>query len=124
MKILPFVLVLFLFVSCHSKNDITGNWMMHQVLQSGQDVTADHNPHGDRYIIFKADSTFESGGQPFGKNTGKYSYNATEGTLFLDSDTGPEDNSHWKVTLTKDTMHWQGYGSDWADAFEIINVRE
>ncbi|WP_163715784.1 lipocalin-like domain-containing protein [Mangrovibacterium lignilyticum] len=124
MKIRPFVLTLLLLAACQTGNDISGKWMMHQVIQDGQDVTAEHNPHGDRYIILKPDSTFESGGQPFGKNTGKYSFNAGKGTLFLDSDTGPEDDSQWKVTLTKDTMHWQGYGSEWADDFELIHVRE
>jgi len=96
---------------------------MYQVLQSGQDVTAEHNPNNERYLILKKDSTFETGGRPFGANTGKYAFDREKKTLFLDSDAGPDDDSYWKVSVKGDTMHWQGYGSEWADHFELIHVR-
>jgi hypothetical protein len=103
---------------------ITGTWLMHQVIQDGRDVSSVHNPHHERYIIFRADSTFESGGRPFDINKGSYTYNSADHTLFLDSDAGPEDDSHWKVSVKGDTMHWQGYGSEWALGFQLIHLRK
>lgn len=106
-----------------TKADLSGKWMMHQVIQKGEDVSEAHNPNQDRYLILKPDSSFESGGTPFGVNTGKYHYNAAEQSLFLDSDIGPEDDSYWKVSFSGDTMYWIGFGSAWAEDFEIIQIR-
>jgi hypothetical protein len=50
--------------------------------------------------------------------------NLDENTLLLDSDAGPEDDSQWKITIQNDTMRWQGFGSEWADGFYIILVKE
>lgn len=97
---------------------------MYKVVQSGKDVTSEHNPYHERYLELNTDQTFESGGRPYGMNTGKYIFDAKESTLFLDSDTGPEDDSQWRVSIQGDTMHWQGYGSEWANDFEIIQLRE
>jgi len=97
---------------------------MHEVLQEGKDVSEEHNPYNERYLVLRSDSTFETGGRPFGKNTGKYHYHSEDQILFLDSDAGPEDDSRWKVTLRRDTMHWEGVGSEWAEDFEIIQIRE
>lgn len=47
-----------------------GQWEMVQVLQSDSDVTSFHNPNSDRWIEFKKDFSFESGGGEYGKNTG------------------------------------------------------
>ncbi|MCH2198640.1 MAG: hypothetical protein MK081_07635 [Flavobacteriales bacterium] len=102
---------------------ITGEWSMYHVIQQGEDVTSEHDPHDERYVIMHADSTFNSGGRPFGENSGKYSFDAEAMTLFLDSDAGPEDDSHWKVTLSGDTMFWDGTGSVWAEGFRIVNTR-
>ncbi|MCT4622754.1 MAG: DUF4923 family protein [Schleiferiaceae bacterium] len=125
MKYLSLVAITFLLASCtsRSENGISGKWMMYKVVQSGQDVTEQHDPHNERYISFNADSTFKSGGRPFGENTGKYSFNTDNKQLFLDSDAGENDDSYWNVTFKGDTMHWQGFGSDWAEDFEIIQVR-
>jgi hypothetical protein len=102
---------------------LEGKWMMHQVLQDGEDVTEEHNPQQDRYIIFWEDGIFESGGTPYGSNTGRYTYAPEEGSLFLDSDAGPDDDSRWKVTIEQDTMKWQGVGGEWANRFRIIHHR-
>ena len=120
---LLFLLGLLMGCTSASENDISGKWMMHKVIQNDQDVTSQHNPHQERYIILKNDSLFESGGRPYGKNTGKYKWNEAEHTLFLDSDAGADDDSHWKVRVGNDTMYWQGLGSEWAEAFQIIQIR-
>jgi hypothetical protein len=102
---------------------LEGKWMMWQVIQDGNDVSAEHNPHQERYIIFFEDGTFESGGRPYGLNTGRYEYSPEDGILYLISDAGPEDDSQWKVNLENDTMTWEGLGSEWANRFRIIHRR-
>ena len=126
MKTLSTLIIILLLSGCsiRSGNDITGTWLMHKVMLNGQEVTADHDPHNERFIIMRADSTFETGGRPFGKNTGRYVFNPEDHMLFLDSDAGPDDDSQWKVTIEGDTMHWQGYGSEWAVNFELIHTRK
>ncbi|MEQ9405920.1 MAG: hypothetical protein RIM99_20175 [Cyclobacteriaceae bacterium] len=54
------------------ENSVLGKWTMFQVEKEGMDVTAEHNPKGNRFFIFKSDGTFESGGDPYGRNTGRY----------------------------------------------------
>ena len=104
-------------------NPLEGKWSMYQVIQDGKDVTGEHDPYHERYLILREDSTFESGGRPFGMNTGRYVYDPAEYTLFLDSDAGEEDDSRWKVEVRNDTMHWWGLGSEWAEGFELIQVK-
>lgn len=121
-----FIIIMALaLAACTSGNEsvITGKWMMHQVIQSGKDVTSEHDPYHERYLILRPDSTFESGGRPFGSNTGRYIFDTEENSLFLDSDTGPEDDSYWNIEFNGDTMFWQGYGSAWAEDFVLIQVR-
>jgi len=114
----------FTFYLSDPSKGIEGKWMMYKVFQNGEDVTKEHNPHHERYLIFKSDSSFESGGRPFGKNSGKYSLNKAGNKLFLDSDAGTEDDSYWNFTISYDTMYWQGYGSEWAENFQIIQIRK
>ena len=124
-KISIALIILFtLACTTNSKDDISGKWMMHKVIQGEQDVTSEHNPENDRYLILDDKGTFESGGKPFGKNSGKYTFKPEENTLFLDSDAGQEDDSYWNVRISNDTMYWRGYGSEWARNFQIIQVRE
>lgn len=93
--------------------------MMDQLIQNDEDVTIEHNPESDRYIIFFSNGTFKSGGSPYGENTGSYFYEATSKVLELDSDAGEEDDSKWKVDF-EDGMKWQGIGSEWAEGFIIL----
>jgi hypothetical protein len=125
MKILNTLLITMLFVGCTSneENEITGKWLMYKVIQDGQNVTSEHDPYDERFLILKSDSSFESGGRPFGKNTGRYVFSSVDHTLFLDSDIGPEDDSQWKVTIQGDTMQWRGYGSEWAKGFELFHIK-
>ena len=110
------------FVS-RSDSDITGKWLMHKVIQDGKDVTPEHDPYDERYLILQSDGSFESGGRPYGLNTGKYVFDPEEKKLYLDSDAGPEDDSNWNVSIRKDTIYWQGYGSEWAENFQLVHIR-
>ena len=122
---IPLICFVFLCSSGPSQDEnLSGKWTMFKVIQYGKDVSPTHNPFNERYIIFNANGAFESGGRPFGENGGKYEYNPTDHTLFLDSDVGPEDDSKWKVTFNGDTMHWRGIGSEWAENFELIHLKD
>ncbi len=116
-----------LFTQCTSTQpsaSILGNWKMYKIIQDGKDVTSEHDPFQERTFTVNEDGTFQSDGRPFGKNTGKYQFNAEQMTLFLDSDSGPEDDSNWKVRLEGDTMRWQGVGTAWAEAFVIVQLKQ
>ena len=119
--LLPFVSILFL-TSCQNNKNLTGTWDMFKVYRDGQDVTERHNPDGERFIQFK-ENQFETGGKPYGTNTGSYTFDSAIDTLYLDSDTGPEDDSRWKVEISGDTMHWKGFGTEWAESFELIHIK-
>ena len=127
-KAFIFFLSLFcaLLTGCNSpkKQDVTGKWKMHKVVQSGTDVTNEHNPENDRFIVLSDDHTFKSGGSPMGENTGKYTYDQASAHLFLDSDVGENDDSHWYITLSGDSMLWQGVGTEWAEEFKLVFYRD
>lgn len=97
---------------------------MVQIIQDGaNDVSDEHNPAGNRYVIFNADQTFESGGDPNGKNTGQWQLNEKTGELFVNSDAGEADDSYWIVSIDGDTMKWQGARFEFNKRFEINHVR-
>jgi len=102
---------------------LVGRWDMERITDDGADVSAEANPAGDRYITLHADGSFESGGQPYGRNTGRWTYDARARRLGLDSDLGPEDDSVWAVTLQDDLMIWNGVGSAYARRFRIVARR-
>ncbi|MEM0962480.1 MAG: hypothetical protein AAGK21_08110 [Bacteroidota bacterium] len=102
---------------------LVGRWDMERVLDDGSDVTDQHDPNNDRFIVLFDDGTFESGGGPYGRNTGRWIYNTNTRRLGLDSDLGPEDDSIWTVTLRGDTMEWSGEGSAFARRFRITSRR-
>ena len=109
--------------SAPEPNALVGRWAMERITDGGADVTAEHNPAGDRYITLKADGTFESGGQPYGRNTGRWTYRPRTRRLGLDSDLGPDDDSIWTVSVRGDVMEWRGEGSAYARRFRIVARR-
>ncbi len=119
-----FLFFLLPFLSPATDIDITGTWELHKVIQYGREVTPQHNPYKERYLILREDNTFESGGRPYGKNTGTYTFDTSDRILFMDSDAGPEDDSKWLVDMRGDTMYWKGIGTEWAESFEMIQVRK
>ncbi len=100
-----------LLTACAGRPDlseqITGRWEMEQVLRNGNDVTAEHDPDDDRFIVIIADGTFRSGGH-FGENTGRWSIDTDTGELFIDSDAGENDDSYWFISFDDDVMTWTG----------------
>lgn len=123
-KLIILIVAIATLTACNSsEKKIHGKWLMHQVIQDGKDVSAEHNPEKDRYFIMNNDGTFESGGQPYGKNTGKYVFDTNAKTLFIDSDLGPEDDSNWNISFEDDKMIWQGYGTAWAERFQVIHKK-
>jgi hypothetical protein len=101
------------------ENKFLDKWEMISVIQNRDDVSETHNPKGNRFITFSNDGTFESGGDPYGKNTGKYFVNNLNYTLYLDSDAGPDDDSIWIVSFEGNYMQWQGQGNEFAEGFLI-----
>ena len=120
---LIYTLFILLMVSCSASHSLTRGlthtWKMMQVSSDGNDVSQEHNPNNDRFIRFTEDGSFESGGTPTGTNTGKYMLNINEGTLFLDSDAGEDDDSKWNILIKGDEMTWTGIGSAWHEGFKI-----
>lgn len=96
---------------------------MERIYDDGTDVSEEHNPAGDRYIVLRADGQFESGGQPYGRNTGRWTYDPESQELGLDSDAGAQDDSRWSVRLRGDVMEWSGVGSEFARRFRITSRR-
>lgn len=88
------------------------------------DVSAEQNPEENRFIIFNEDLTFESGGDPYGKNTGAWSFDIPTKTLYLDSDAGEDDDSYWIVTIDKNQMLWQGTHFEFNSRFTITHSRK
>lgn len=54
---------------------VVGIWNLDQVIIDGEDVTAEHDPEDERWISIEQDSSFKSGGRPYGSNNGTWSYN-------------------------------------------------
>ena len=102
---------------------IVGRWTMERVLERGRDVTETHNPAGDRYVVLRADRTFESGGEPYGRNAGRWTLDPGYNELTLDSDLGDADDTSWIVALEGDRMEWAGVGTPTARRFRILSQR-
>lgn len=102
---------------------VVGRWEMERVLDRGTDASDIHNPGGDRYVLLRADGSFESGGQPYGRNTGRWTLDPAYDELMLDSDLGDADDSYWIVTVEGDEMEWAGVRTETARRFRIVSRR-
>lgn len=128
MKNLFFISLLLLAGCSTSKtadtNPLLGRWHMDKVIMDQtNDVTSEHNPEGNRYIEFKADKTFKSGGDPHGENTGKWSLDQSTGELHIDSAVGEDDDSYWIISIENNQMKWQGTKGDFNRRFTIHHRR-
>lgn len=92
------------------------------VSNDGLDVSQEHNPESNRWIDFKDTGVYVSDGDPYGKNSGKWSFNE-EGLLFLDSDADEGDDSYWEVDITKNKMVWKGAVFEFTKTFSIEYLR-
>ena len=77
----------------------------------------------NRWIIFNDDGTFISGGDPFGKNTGKWKIDDNKSVLFIDSNID-DDDSEWNVKFNGDEMTWTGIGHPRKENTKLIHTRD
>lgn len=120
-----FLLCVFFLASCGSKSmkeSITGKWWMHRVFNDSIEVTDEHNPKENRFILLNEDGTFESGGDPFGKNTGTWNFDEEKTMLHLYSDIEGDD-SDWRIEWKKGEMVWWGFGDPGKERFKLIHKR-
>ncbi|PHN04280.1 hypothetical protein CRP01_22215 [Flavilitoribacter nigricans DSM 23189 = NBRC 102662] len=101
-------------------DQLVRKWEMGTIMQNGQDVSDQHNPENNRWIELKADGTFVSDGDPYGRNTGKWSYDETTSELFLDSDAGEGDDSYWTISSTGDQLVLKGARSEFTREFSMV----
>ena len=105
------------------RDALVGRWDMERIYDGGQDVSIVQNPRRDRYITLRPGGSFESGGRPYGRNTGRWTYDPDADVLALDSDQGAANDSRWRVSLRGDVMEWRGVGSAFAERFRIVARR-
>ena len=92
---------------------------MGQVYDNSTNVTNQHNPKKDRWIIFYKDGSYKSGGVPYGKNEGQWTFHEADNVLYLDSDAGTGDDSYWVLQIRKSKMNWSGARSSFTERFRI-----
>ncbi len=96
---------------------------MYKVYEYEKDVTEKHNPKNDRWIEFKPDGSFTSGGEPFGQNTGKWTADNEKSVLYIDSDVD-DDDSEWKISFADDQMVWTGIGHPRKENTKLVHKRK
>lgn len=101
-------------------DQLINKWEMGAILQNGQDVSEQHNPENNRWIELKADGTFVSDGDPYGQNTGKWTFDTHTQELYLDSDAGEGDDSYWIIKQTGDDLVLTGARSEFTRQFSMI----
>ena len=111
---------LFLFSCSNPKHQILGKWKMDKVLEREANMSHIHNPHEDRWIRFYQNGSFESGGKPYGRNSGRYTLNTEKQIIYLDSDAGEDDDSKWQFSLSRQKMNWTGIGSERQRSTKIL----
>ena len=99
--IISLTLILIAFSACTPTTDepadgIIGRWKIEKMNQGENDLGPVLNPNSDRWIQFNDKGTYESGGTPFGPNSGIFTFEDTR--LYLDSDAGEADDSYWLVS--------------------------
>jgi len=96
---------------------------MDKVYEYDIEVTEKHNPKKERWIEFKTDGSFVSDGEPFGRNTGKWTADNQQMVLFLDSAVD-DDDSEWKVSFTAELMLWTGIGHPRKEETRLVHRRK
>lgn len=96
---------------------------MHKIYEVEKDVTSEHNPKNNRWIEFKEDGSFESDGEPYGHNTGKWNIDTKKSILFINSDSD-DDDSEWNISFKDDQTIWTGIGTPRKEGFKLIHIKE
>lgn len=119
--------IVLMMVSCTSKNEreaqLNGKWNMYKIFELEKDVTSEHNPNNNRWITFHEDGTFESDGDPYGYNTGKWTLDTEKAILFIDSDS-EDDDSEWNISFKDAQLIWTGIGAPRKEGFTLIYLKE
>jgi Lipocalin-like domain len=116
------MVLLLVVISCDSSDNLEeqliGKWMMEKIIEAGIDVTAEHNPEGNRWIRFNEDGSFESGGDPYGDNSGRWEIDPAKSVLNIFS-SEENDNSEWGFSIIDNEMTWTGIGLPRKESFEL-----
>ena len=99
--IISMILTIIAISACTPTSDepadgIIGRWKIDKMQQGENDLGPVLNPNNDRWIQFNDKGTYESGGTPFGPNSGIFTLE--DAKLYLDSDAGEADDSYWLVS--------------------------
>lgn len=103
-----------------TSDQLINKWNMGAIIQNEKDVSAQHNPNHNRWIELQADGTFISDGDPYGRNTGKWTFDQKTKELFLDSDVGEGDDSYWIMSSTNNGMILTGTRSAFTRQFSMV----
>jgi hypothetical protein len=126
-KTILLLLTVIVMTSCRQAekpdSKIIGTWTMEKVYEYDNDVTESHNPKHERWIAFKPDGSFVSGGEPFGQNAGRWTIDNDKSVLYIDSDVD-DDDSEWNVTFANDRMTWTGTGHPRKENTRLIHKRK
>lgn len=125
-SLISFSILLSILISCQSsetpETKIIGIWDMEKVYEYEKDVTEKHNPENSRWIEFKADGTFESGGKPFGRNTGTCKIDNVKSILYINSNI-EDDDSEWNISFDGNKTIWTGIGHPRKESTKLILAR-
>jgi hypothetical protein len=86
-------------------------------------VTTRENPNQDRFIDFRSDGSFRSGGEPYGPVNGSWEILPDKVLQITPEDNDEVGESTWKVTFDKSQMIWRGTGNATLERFEIFWVK-
>ncbi len=104
------------------EKQLLGKWTMEKVYEYGGDSSLKHNPNHNRYFQFNPDGTFISDGDPFGRNTGRWTVDNEKSILFIDSDV-EDDDSEWNVMMAGDSTIWTGIGHPRKENTKLVHLK-
>jgi hypothetical protein len=96
---------------------------MDRVYEKRVNVTTRENPNQDRFIDFRSDGSFRSGGEPYGPVNGSWEILPDKVLQITPEDNDEVGESTWKVTFDKSQMIWRGTGNATLERFEIFWVK-
>lgn len=97
---------------------------MDRVYEKKVNVTNRENPNRDRFIIFSADGTFTSDGQPYGPVSGTWELLPDKTLRISPTGSGEVGPSQWIVSISGATMTWKGTGDETLERLEVTWIRK
>ncbi|NQV52327.1 MAG: hypothetical protein HQ500_04050 [Flavobacteriales bacterium] len=120
--IILFIALLHLNGQAQTNEELIGDWAMESAADVGENVTAQEDPHNERWIQFQSNGSFKSDGRPVGKSAGQWTYDVPSHTLALKSNSGDND-SKWLVHFEDEKMSWRGLGEGNKTTMVVTYVR-